>query len=426
MEVSLYLQHDHLQYTESLPFLIASEQPSPVYGNRPRMSSFGKPNDKEPATPPTLPKADYRPTSPPNPITNGLNENRLFQKTQESLQYVQIAVDNGPTSPTSPRSNGSRPTQYAEVLLRDESEVRDKGNATPPPSLPNKRYRTESGAKNESEDDDDNIWIKNAPVQPELPPKARSKTSSDDSMSEAKTNSIASLSTQDVKPKLQEKRIKDWEKDLVLEDDQKELLAHNNDLTTFKKTTHQPDQRKSAEHHQPDQRKSPEHNTDILKPNYEDMTLNTPEKQQAFKNQSRRENYSPTKMEQADDGNASPGLTRRQLLSYEKFELKGRQKDAIQSMLITEVDQDIEAPVTSHNYENIHRGFEKEKPKDVQDYETMIADDNMSKYETMKRGFSHENIADDSNKDGLTDSYENVGVGASKHNSSKLSDKRAK
>lgn len=376
------------------------------------MSSFGKPNGKEPHTPPTLPKADHRPTSPPNPITNGIKENRLFQKNQESLQYVQVAVDNGPTSPTSPRSaNGSRPTQYAEVLLHDElnDKLRDKSNATPPPSLPDKKYKSESEVKSENDDDDDDIWIKNSPGQPELPPKTRSKTSSEDSINAAKT--IPSPAP-DLKPKPQGRQLKDWEKDLVLEDDlaQTKKLAHNNELTTFNKATIKPDQRKSAEH-----------NTETLKPNYEDMTLNTPERHNT-------KEHSPTKVEQTGEngGHASPGLTRRQLMSYENVELKGRHKDEIQSMLITEVDQEVEAPVTtSHNYENIHKRFEKEKNKDVQtDYETMMADDHMSKYETMKRGMSLENIADSSSQDkadlSQTDSYENVGVGGLKTNSSKL------
>lgn len=376
------------------------------------MSSFGKPNDR---TPPTEPKREH--ISPkhshPNPITNGIKENRLFQKTQESLQYVEVAVDNGSVSPTSIKSPTSpRPTEYAEVLLRDE--LRDSNDNKPPPSLPEKRFKVETGVT-QIENEEDDIWIKNSNGQPELPPKGRPLTPNTDAANDLKTNGLEHNTLIDEKipeipvksnTKKTERKLKDWEKDLDLEDNVRL------DSSTSSRT---------------DSHKSVDSSSDTLKPNYEDMTLNTLDKQEPlFKRHARKEHYSPTKTELTDnDGSSSPGFTRRQLMSYENVEIKGRQtKDPIQSMLITEVDQDDDEP-SSHNYENVSKGFEKELPKtkrDNQEYEQMLPEDDtsISNYETMKRGVSVEDLTssqqfDSKDKRVLTksDSYENVDIKAS-------------
>lgn len=391
--------------TYNILLLIAPEQATPVQGNRPRMSSFGIQNERTPHTPPTLPKNEHRPSTP-NPLTNGIKENRLFQKTQESLQYVEVSVDNGPTSPISPRStNNSKPTHYTEVLLRDElhDKLRDHADSTPPPSLPVKKFKNGNGVlKSESEEDDD-IWIKNSPGQPELPPKARPVTPSQDTTKEVNGNSaeINTVDTnQEMKTKIKERKLKDWEKDLDL-DKRKE----DPDLSPLSETPGKADLPKPVDN-----------NPEVLKPNYEDMTLNTPEKQDPLFKRHNKEHYSPTKLE-VDDGSSSPGVTRRHLLSYENVDIKVRKTDPVQSMLITEVDQDIENS-TSHNYENVTKGFDREKSKESEAYETMNPEDNVSKYETMKRGISVEDLTSSSNhKDRRiltkSDSYENVDVKAS-------------
>ena len=115
---------------------------------------------------------------PPLP-EKGLKAKKGSVKLGTGLQYVEVAVDKVPLSPPQTSSAGgiqsNSKTQYAEVLLPPNGSVEEVDECEELPQLPSKN--------NKKPKEPEDIWVRNTPAKPppSLPPKTRTKSDAADS-----------------------------------------------------------------------------------------------------------------------------------------------------------------------------------------------------------------------------------------------------